>query len=273
MLGVSTYRSLLQLLPLSPTRARPTRAGNQRPVVTAVPLRPPVVAADAALAPLEADALRHGALLAHYTAAAADAKDGDEAAELEAAVAQAQVGVEAAAAGLGTGGGAGNGPACMMRVCCKPRLPRLLVAPLPVGHPLSLVARSWRRAAPRRARAGPQLACLPAAHSSTALLPPPLPRSLTSPPQLEADRIALRLIQKLLAADRAARAWEAVGTLHNMPALEGALKLASHHRCARGSCARRARSAWPASRPAGRPALLLPASAVRCRPTCAPHHL
>lgn len=67
-------------------------AGNQRPVVTAVPLRPPVVAQDAALAPLEADALRHGALLSHYTAAAADAKDGDEAAELEAAVAQAQVG-------------------------------------------------------------------------------------------------------------------------------------------------------------------------------------
>lgn len=48
--------------------------------------------------------------------------------------------------------------------------------------------------------------------------------------QLEADRISLRLIQKLLAADRQARALEAVGGLHNMPALQGALKLANHHR-------------------------------------------
>lgn len=35
---------------------------------------------------------RHGALLSHYSAAAADAKDGEEAAELEAAVHKAQVG-------------------------------------------------------------------------------------------------------------------------------------------------------------------------------------
>ncbi|KAI7839202.1 hypothetical protein COHA_007091 [Chlorella ohadii] len=119
----------------SPEPAVPS--GNQRPVVTAVPLRPPVVAQDAALAPFEADLIRHGALLSHVTAAAADAKDGDDASELEGAVHQAQ---------------------------------------------------------------------------------------------LEADRITLRLIQKLLAADRQARALEAVGTLHNMPALEGALKLANHHR-------------------------------------------
>jgi hypothetical protein len=48
--------------------------------------------------------------------------------------------------------------------------------------------------------------------------------------QLEADRMSLRLIQKLLAADRQARALEAACCLHNMPALEGALKLAKHHR-------------------------------------------
>ena len=35
-----------------------TSAGNQRPVVTAVPLRPPVVAQDAAVAPFEADLIR-----------------------------------------------------------------------------------------------------------------------------------------------------------------------------------------------------------------------
>jgi hypothetical protein len=51
--------------------------------------------------------------------------------------------------------------------------------------------------------------------------------------QLESDRISLRLIQKLLAADRQARALEVSCTLHNMPALEGALKLANHHRCGR----------------------------------------
>ena len=33
-------------------------SGNQRPVVTAVPLRPPVVALDAAVAPFEADLVR-----------------------------------------------------------------------------------------------------------------------------------------------------------------------------------------------------------------------
>jgi chromosome transmission fidelity protein 4 len=119
----------------SPEPAVPS--GNQRPVVTAVPLRPPVVAQDVAVAPFEADLIRHGALLSHVTAAAVDAKDAEDAAELESAVHQAQ---------------------------------------------------------------------------------------------LEADRITLRLIQKLLAADRQARALEAVGTLHNMPALEGALKLANHHR-------------------------------------------
>lgn len=64
-------------------------------------------------------------------------------------------------------------------------------------------------------------------HASTGCLVPRSPSTV----QLEADRIALRLIQKLLAADRTARAWEAVGTLHNLPALEGALKLANHHRC------------------------------------------
>lgn len=61
-------------------------------MVTAVALRPPVVGQDASLAPFEADLVLHGALLSHYSAAAADAKDGDEAAELEAAVARAQVG-------------------------------------------------------------------------------------------------------------------------------------------------------------------------------------
>jgi hypothetical protein len=59
-----------------------------------------------------------------------------------------------------------------------------------------------------------------------------VPACLPACLQLEADRISLRLIQKLLGADKQARALEAASTLHNMPALEGALKLANHHRWA-----------------------------------------
>ena len=59
-----------------------------------------------------------------------------------------------------------------------------------------------------------------------------MPACLPACLQLEADRISLRLIQKLLGADKQARALEAASTLHNMPALEGALKLANHHRWA-----------------------------------------
>lgn len=62
---------------------------------------------------------------------------------------------------------------------------------------------------------------------------PPAAACVSNGLQLEADRISLRLIQKLLASDRTARALETASTLHNLPALEGALKLASHHRCAR----------------------------------------
>jgi hypothetical protein len=47
---------------------------------------------------------RHGALLSHYSAAAADAKDGDEAAELEAAVHKAQVGVQRVGRSVSKGG-------------------------------------------------------------------------------------------------------------------------------------------------------------------------
>ncbi|KAI3431740.1 hypothetical protein D9Q98_004782 [Chlorella vulgaris] len=111
--------------------------GMQRPVVTAVPLKPPVVHQDAAIAPFEADLIRHGVLLSHMSGAAAEGRDGEERGQLESALQGAQ---------------------------------------------------------------------------------------------LESDRISLRLIQKLLAADRQARALEVSCTLHNMPALEGALKLANHHR-------------------------------------------
>ncbi|KAL4439932.1 hypothetical protein ABPG75_002933 [Micractinium tetrahymenae] len=119
----------------SPEPAVPS--GSARPVVTVVALKAPVVAQDAATAPFEADLVRHGALLSHLAASAADAKDSDEAAELEVAL-----------------------------------------------------------------------------HTA----------------QLEADRISLRLVQKLLGTERHARVLEIACTLHNMPALEGALKLANHHR-------------------------------------------
>lgn len=79
--------------------------------------------------------------------------------------------------------------------------------------------------------AGLQVWALPLIHG-TACKPslgrrPPcfIPRA-----QLEADRISLRLVQKLLAAERHARVLEVASTLHNMPALQGALKLANHHR-------------------------------------------
>lgn len=59
-------------------------------------------------------------------------------------------------------------------------------------------------------------------------MPPPLDALVL---QLEADRISLRLVQKLLASERHARVLEVASTLHSMPALNGALKLANHHRC------------------------------------------
>ncbi|PSC69197.1 WD repeat and HMG-box DNA-binding 1 isoform B [Micractinium conductrix] len=124
----------LQCIVCANTSEPAVPSGNARPVVTVVPLRPPVVAQDGVVAPLEADLIRHNTLLSHL---AAEARDGEEAGELEAVL-----------------------------------------------------------------------------HSA----------------QLEADRISLRLIQKLLASDRTARALETASTLHNLPALEGALKLASHHR-------------------------------------------
>eukprot|EP00887_Chlorella_sp_A99_P000454 scaffold17.g454.t1 len=111
-------------------------AGAQRPVVSTLPLRVPVVAHDAA-APLEAESIRQGVVVGHLAAAAAEASDAEEAAELEAALSAAQ---------------------------------------------------------------------------------------------LEADRISVRLVQKLVAGDRHARALEVASQLHSMAALEGALKLASHHR-------------------------------------------
>lgn len=40
----------------------------------------------------------------------------------------------------------------------------------------------------------------------------------------------MRLVQKLIAAEKYARALEVVSTLHSQAALEGALKLANHFR-------------------------------------------
>lgn len=45
-----------------------------------------------------------------------------------------------------------------------------------------------------------------------------------------ADRAALKLLAKFIAADRWGRALEVVERLHGTPALEGALKLATHHK-------------------------------------------
>ena len=90
--------------------------------------------------------------------------------------------------------------------------------------------------------------------------------------QLEADRISLRLIQKLLGADKQARALEAASTLHNMPALEGALKLANHHRWAAVLAGRLA--GWVGGWGAGVGRVVLPAcSAGATLVACPPPHL
>ena len=54
-----TMRTLLACLRPAATPPLPTYvSGNARPVVTVVPLRPPVVAQDGVVAPLEADLIR-----------------------------------------------------------------------------------------------------------------------------------------------------------------------------------------------------------------------
>ena len=73
-------------------------SGSARPVVTAAPIKVPVIAHDEAIAPMEADLLRQGLIIAHATTAGPEADGEDEAAALEAALQAAQV--EADRAGL-----------------------------------------------------------------------------------------------------------------------------------------------------------------------------
>ena len=48
--------------------------------------------------------------------------------------------------------------------------------------------------------------------------------------RLESDRASLRLLTKLIVADHYVKAYEVVERLHGTPSVEGALKLATHHR-------------------------------------------
>ena len=72
---------------LTPAAPAPTCSRSPTHTFTHTPAALPFSSAPAVL-------FRHGALLSHYGAAAAEAKDGEEAAELEAAVQRAQVGAE-----------------------------------------------------------------------------------------------------------------------------------------------------------------------------------
>ncbi len=111
------------------------------------------------------------------------------------------------------------------------------------SFPLGLATQRCLKGSPSsRRRTAPLARRLPLVNhqpASWARCPTPRPPTRTpphsTPPlslQLEADRMSLRLVQKLLATERHARVLEVASTLHNMPALEGALKLANHHRSA-----------------------------------------
>jgi chromosome transmission fidelity protein 4 len=106
--AVSIKRSEVQCIVCANTPEPAVPSGSARPVVTAAPIRVPVIAHDESQAPLEANLLRQGLLIAHTSAAANNAHSAgevetdEEAAALEAALQTAQMDADRSALRLFT---------------------------------------------------------------------------------------------------------------------------------------------------------------------------
>ncbi|KAL4519312.1 hypothetical protein Ndes2437B_g05172 [Nannochloris sp. 'desiccata'] len=106
--AVSIKRSEVQCIVCANTPEPAVPSGSARPVVTAAPIRVPVIAHDESQAPLEADLLRQGLLIAHSSAAANNANSArevetdEEAAAFEAALQTAQMDADRSALRLFT---------------------------------------------------------------------------------------------------------------------------------------------------------------------------
>jgi chromosome transmission fidelity protein 4 len=104
--AVSIKRAEVQCIVCANTPEPAVPSGSARPVVTAAPLRVPVINHDESQAPLEADILRQGLLIAHSSAAAAatnaEVETDEEAAALEAALQTARMDADRSALRLFT---------------------------------------------------------------------------------------------------------------------------------------------------------------------------
>jgi len=103
--AASIRRSEAQCIVCANTPEPAVPSGSARPVVTAAPIRVPVIAHDESQAPLEADLLRQGLLIAHTSAAAKNAGEvetDEEAAALENALQTAQMDADRSALRLFT---------------------------------------------------------------------------------------------------------------------------------------------------------------------------
>lgn len=135
--AASLRRSEVQCIVCANAPEPAVPSSSARPVVTAAPIRIPVIAHDESIAPMEAELLRQGLVIAHATTAGPEAGGDEEAAALESALQAAQV---------------------------------------------------------------------------------------------ESDRAGLRLFTRLAQTDRQARALEVAATLQTSAGLQGAVKIANHHR-------------------------------------------